>query len=301
MKPWLLIPALLLLLASSACTPGDAAEAALDGADGAWTAIVRGEVAVQGGLVQVSALQTGRVEAIAVPEGAQVSPGDVLIELDRQAAQQAVDVASAELEQAQAELKALQARHGAAQRYARRLQAAAKAGAGAGQTADEAQAQEQELAASMLAAQARIKLAGQRLDAARLALERREITASHAGQVVAIHVQTGAIIGPDSGALMTLLPQAPLIIRAEIAPARAASLQTGQPARVSTEDEDRHWDAHVTRISPIVEAARLSPDGPARSGLQANRFELELDEPATAEDLKPGQQVLVKLGPDGDG
>ncbi|EQD41000.1 secreted protein [mine drainage metagenome] len=132
-----LCAALLLSACGAATTGSDPVSAS---APGAYVAIARGRVGVEGGLLQVRAAVPGLVKAVSVATNAKVAAGQTLVRLDDDAAQIAVQLAGADLAQARAQQAELVAGQPAAELRAQRLAAAAAADAASGQELAEARA-----------------------------------------------------------------------------------------------------------------------------------------------------------------
>ena len=75
-----------------------------------WIAVARGQVGVEGGLLQVRPAVPGLVSAVTVSDNDAVKPGQILVRLDDGAARIAVQLAAADLAQARAQQAELAAR-----------------------------------------------------------------------------------------------------------------------------------------------------------------------------------------------
>ncbi|MBF9266790.1 HlyD family efflux transporter periplasmic adaptor subunit, partial [Paracidovorax cattleyae] len=140
---------------------------------------------------------------------------------------------------------------------------------------------------------ARRKLAQVRGQQARL-----ELRAPEDGTVVHVRTQAGLRFATASGshAAITLLPNRPLVVRAEINQSYAASVKPGMRASVTTDGDVTPAAlpaARVVRISPVLGTSRLQEDA-QRGPLRVVECVLEFDSPPEA---RPGQTVRVSFLP----
>jgi multidrug resistance efflux pump len=284
---------LLVVLLLGACSH-DSTPLAGSAQPDSYAAVARGRIDVEGGLLALRMPRDGTLATVAVHEGDRVHQGQILATLVDGDARLAVAAAQAELDQAQAQARALEGKHGAAQLRARRLRAAAKAGAGDGQSADDAQDAANQLAAEQHAARAAVAIATTRLAQARYEVGLRTLRAPIDAEVVQVAAQPGASVSAQAGALFTLLPLTPGIVRAELSEAYIGAVQVGMPAEVSADDRaGKHWRAHVLRVGRVIGPSQLEDDPQARATNRTVPCVLAFDEP---QDLRIGQRVLVRFG-----
>lgn len=266
----------------------------------AYLAVARGKIDVEGGLLSLSMSRDGTLASVDVHEGDHVHRGQLLATLDTTPARLAVDAAQAQLEQAQAQMKLLSIKQAAARQRAQRLAAAARAGAGDGQSADDATEAAAQLGAEQLLDRAAADMASQKLDEARYELKQRSLLAPFDADVVRVSAQPGASVSPSSGALFTLLPRKPRIIRAELNDSFADVVKPGMPAEVVAESgaEGVQWAAHVVRIGQIYGPATLENDPQVRANARTVECVLAFDQAGSAQidDLRIGQRVIVRFG-----
>lgn len=278
-----------------ACTPsGNAPAATGNTAAAAPVAVARGRIDIEGGLLALTTPRDGTVMKVAVHEGDQVKPGQLLVQLDTEPATLAVAAAQSDVAQAQAQLKLLAIKQAAAKQRATRLTAAANAGAGDGQSADDAREAAAQLDAEQQAAQASLGMSEQKLGAARYELKLRSILAPSAAQVTRVAVQPGASVGPTAGALLTLLPDEPRIVRAELNESFVGMIKPGMHAEVSA-NNDTHsqaWSAHVLRVGQVYGPTTLENDPQVRANSRSVECVLAFDQP---QNLRIGQRVLVRF------
>jgi RND family efflux transporter MFP subunit len=259
-----------------------------------YIAVARGRVDIEGGLLALSMPREGTLATVAVHEGDQVKKGQLLAALDTEPARLAIDAAQAQLDQAQAQLQLLGVKQVAAKQRAARLVAAAAAGAGDGQSADDAREAAAQLSAEQQAAHAAASMASQKLAEARYELKQRSLLAPFDGQVVQVTAQPGASVSPSSGALFTLLPQKPRIVRAELNESFVGVIKPGMHAEVSVGNDDTmRWSAHVLRISQVYGPATLENDPQVRANARTVECVLAFDQP---QHLLIGQRVMVRFG-----
>jgi multidrug resistance efflux pump len=292
--PRLRFVALLLPLLATGCSH-DAPPPANAPAAARYAAVARGRIDVEGGLLNLDAPREGTLATVDVHEGDRVRRGQPLATLDTTPAKLQVDAARAGQEQARAQLRLLDGKLAAARLRARRLEAAAKAGAGDGQSADEARDAVVELTAEHEAARATLDMADQKLTATRYELGLRTLRAPIDAEVTQVAAQPGASVSPQSGALFTLLPETPRIVRAELNESFAGAVKVGMPAEVSADGDDhaKAWPAHVLRIGAVVGPSTLDDDPQQRANTRTVTCVLAFDQPQA---LRIGQRVLVRFG-----
>lgn len=263
-----------------------------------YAAVARGRVSIEGGLLTLSMPRDGTLASVAAHEGDTVKQGQVLATLDTRPAQLAVDAAQAAEEQAKAQLELLTVKQAAAKQRAARLAAAAAAGAGDGQSADDAREASQQLDAEHDADQAAVDMATQKLAEAKYELSQRSLRAPIDATVVHATAQVGASVSPASGALFTLLPNKPRIVRAELNESFVNVVHPGMAAEVVANDnsENGHWRAHVLRVGQVYGPATLENDPQVRANARTVDCVLAFDQPE--QQLRIGQRVIVRFLPD---
>ncbi len=261
----------------------------------AYAAVARGRIDIAGGLLSLEAPREGTLASVSVHEGDNVTRGQILATMETQPATLEVEASKAGLAQARAESALLSGKLGIAKQQAQRLIAAAKAGAGDGQSADLARGAASELEAQKSAADAAIDMARQKLDGARYELDLRTLRAPIDAHITQMSAQIGARVSPQSGALFTLLPKTPPIVRAELSESMVDAVKAGMPATVSTDGggSDSSWPAHVLRIGRVVGPSTLEDDPQQRLNARTVSCVLTFDQP---QNLRIGQRVLVRFG-----
>lgn len=285
-------PALVMLAILTACSDKPAPAA---NTEASYVAVSRGRIDVEGGLLQLSMSGDGTLSKIAVQEGDHVKPGQVLAVLDTEPARLAASAAEAHLGQAKAQVELYSAQIETARTHAERLTAAADADAVDRQTADSAKGVVTQLLAELGSARSAARLAEVNLREARYALAHRTLRAPVEATVVRIAQSVGASVSPQSGALFTLLPQRPAIVRAELNEMYVGALQPGMAATVVL-DEDQTSPgipAHVTRVGVVFGPSKLGDDPALLDNARTVECILTFDKPQT---LRVGQRVLVRYG-----
>ncbi|MEO9078492.1 MAG: HlyD family efflux transporter periplasmic adaptor subunit [Rhodanobacter sp.] len=259
-----------------------------------YAAVARGRVDIEGGLLALSMPRDGTLAKVAVREGDHVTQGQLLARLDTRSSTLAVDAAQARLEQAQAQWKLLGVKRAAATQRAQRLVAAAAAGAGDGQSADDAREAAAQLDAEQLSAKAAQAIASQQLDEARYELQQRSLLAPFNADVVHVSAQPGATVSASTGALFTLLPSKPRIVRAELNESFVGTIKPGMHAEVSANSDSGavRWGAHVLRLGQVYGPATLENDPQVRANARTVECVLAFDQP---QNLRIGQRVVVRF------
>lgn len=269
-------------------------------APAAYAAVARGLVDIEGGLLALSMPREGTLTEVAVHAGDHVKKGQLLAQLDTRPAALAVDAAQAQLAQAKAQLTLLGVKQAAAEQRAHRLVAAVAAGAGDGQSADDAREAAAQLGAEQESAQAALEMARQKLDEARYELQQRSLRAPFDADVVQVSAQPGATVSPTSGALFTLLPGKPRIVRAELNESFVGVIKPNMHAEVSANNDAKgtRWSAHVLRISKVYGPSTLENDPQIRANSRTVECVLAFDQP---QNLRIGQRVTVRFEANGAG
>ncbi len=238
--------------------------------------------------VELGSTLTGRVLAVAVQQGAQVQPGQVLVRLESDELNAALVQALAAQRQAQARLDGLRStgRRSAQALLAQTdsvLSAArvelqrtqdlvargflsqarldeserAVAVAQAQQAAAQAQrAANAEQGTDLMQAQAQLAVAAGATAAARARLEQAVLTAPAAGKVLLRAVEPGQIVQPGRALLTLALDVAPQLV-AQADERFLEQLQVGQAADVVADAfPGQRFSARVQSISPLVDAQR---------------------------------------------
>lgn len=238
--------------------------------------------------VELGSTLTGRVEQVAVREGAQVKRGDVLLRLEsdelraalaqaraserqasarmaglkstgRSAAQAGVAQADSVLRAAQSDLQRTQDLVARGFLSAARLDDAQRAVAVAQAQRDSAQAQagaNADRGTDIAQAQAQIALAQAAVAAAQARLAQAEVSAPTDARVLLRSVEPGQIVQPGR-ALLTLALASPVELVGQVDERYLEQLQVGQAATVRADAYAQSpFAATVRQIAPVIDAQR---------------------------------------------
>lgn len=293
----ILVLLLALLLGLSACSssePVAQAKALIPPpSSSAYIAMARGVVDVEGGMIRITAERDGVIKQVNAEDGDTVSAGQVLALMDERQTQIAVGIAQAELEQAKAQSKVLQVKLPDAQQRAQRLFAAAKEGAVTGQAADDAKGEVTLLSAEIAAANAGAAVAAQRLENAHYETERRTLRAPAGGRIVRRNVHVGdSVLAQSATELFQLLPDRPLIVRAELNDAFVDKVSPDMQAEIVRDgDDSKTYSARVLRIGAVFGPSKHNDDPETRP----DEHDVECVLLLQGKDLRIGQRVLVRF------
>jgi multidrug efflux pump subunit AcrA (membrane-fusion protein) len=286
------------LLATSACTPQRASPQSGAPSDAISSSpafiVARGRVDVEGGPLSLGLSVDGVVDHVAVVEGAHVRRGQLLISTDPTPAHLDETLAHAHLSQARAQVALLESRLSAARMHATRLIAAAKQDAGDGQSAADAHEAATEAAAELDNARAAVQIAQAELQRAAYQVRQHELLAPVDGEVMHLTVWPGMHVSAQAGTLVTLLPSAARIVRAEVSQEFIDTIRAGQLAQIVSDDgrQTSFGAAHVLRIGPVFGQSMLQEDPTQRINERSVECVLALDGKST---LRVGQRVLVRF------
>ncbi|QIL82658.1 HlyD family efflux transporter periplasmic adaptor subunit [Diaphorobacter sp. HDW4A] len=234
-------------------------------------AVARGKIEVEGGLIDLAPGINGTVQQLPVKEGQSVPRGQLLMRMADDASRADLLVAESEWKLAEARLSAKTKRLPLVKTMHARWQNAAREGAADAHSVDEAAQQLRDAQSEADVAQAEVKVAQAKVEQLRAVQRRFELHAPEAGTIVRIRTHAGSQAGPAQ-TVITLLPQKPLIVRAELNESFANAVREGMHATVVLDGDAGNNtvalpDAKVLRISPVFGAAHLQEDtqrGPVR-------------------------------------
>ena len=257
-------------------------------------AVGRGRVEVEGGLSRILAAYDGIVREVRVREGQKFKAGEVLAVLDERAADFAVQTAVAEEGEAQARLSAAQARRDGQTRQVERLRRAAKAQAITPQALDDAEAALSAAAADVRMSEAALAAATTKLGVARFELDQRQIRAALDGEVVRRAVKRGDTVSASAlTEMFVILPDAPLVVRAEIQEPFVRQITAGLEAEIVSESDERVTTVgHVLRVGQILETRRSSENVAERVDVRVADSIVTLD---ARGGFLVGQRVYVRF------
>ena len=301
-----LLALLCLGLAGCSRSDGDAASAArgrahIVGAAMAATqaqaplAVARGKIDVEGGLLSLNVATAGQIEQVAVHEGQAVQKGQLLLRLASDAAQADLAVAQSEQQLAETRARLKAARLAPLKQTLGRWQTAARDGAADLQKVDEAAQALRDAQAESDMAAAEATVAKRKLQQLQVLQKRYELKAPAAGVVVRLQAHAGQQIAPETTALV-VLPQAPMIVRAELNESFASVVKPGMRAAVVVDGDTSQGaalpSARLVRISPVYGTARLQDDT-QRGPVRVVECVLQFDEAPAG--VRVGQNVRVSF------
>ncbi|WP_045738226.1 HlyD family efflux transporter periplasmic adaptor subunit [Xanthomonas sp. MUS 060] len=293
MKAFAIAPLLSLLLV--ACAPSDRASetTSASASPPAYLAVARGRIDVEGGVLKLGLPVSATLREVAVHEGDAVQRGALLVAADDRAAALALDIAHTHAQAAATHVHQLQQRLGHVQQHQRRLAEAARLGAGDEQSADDASDAVQSLDDELQNARSDAALADAQVRAAELQRAQYQLHAPVAGRVL----QLSAAVGTRSEAntpLLTLLPDAPRLVRAELNESYAGSVAPGMSAEIISDDGRQSilGEAVVRWLAPAYGHTQLHDDTAPAGNDRSVGCVLAFTQPST---LRLGQRVLVRF------
>lgn len=289
------------LLALAGCSPSsDSASvvtsAAAQAKPQSQVAVARGKIDVEGGLLDLSSAAPGLVQQLLIKEGQAVQKGQLVLRMADDAARADLAVAESELQLAQTKLKTRQERLPVLKTALTRWQSAAKQGAADLQNVDEAMQALRDAQAEVDIAGAEATVAKRKVEQLRALQQRHELRAPEAGTVVRLETQVGSMLQSGSH-VAVLLPQRPLIVRAEVNESFVSAIREGMKAQVSVDGDAAPTkqdlpSATVLRVSPVYGTARLQDDT-QRGPVRIVETVLAFDQPPV--NAKVGQNVRVSF------
>lgn len=257
-------------------------------------AAARGRVEVEGGLSRILASRDGIVREVRVTEGQRVKAGEVLAVLDERAADFAVQAAVAEQSEAQARVLAAQTKRDSQARQVERLRRAAKAQAISPQALDEAEAAFAAAAAEANMSEAGAAVAAAKLENARFERDQRQVRAALDGQVVRRAVKRGDTVSAAAlTELFVIMPDAPLVVRAEIQEQFVRQITAGLEAEIVSESDERVTTVgRVLRVGQFLDTRRSSENVAERVDVRVADCIVSLE---ASDAFLVGQRVYVRF------
>jgi HlyD family secretion protein len=271
-----------------------AAAQASKGFESPYAAVANGKADVEGGIVAVAARRGGVVREVYVQEGDAVRRGQILARQEDDEPRLAVERAAAEVAQARSAVAMTQVQLTTARRELERLESLQSRNFVAGQRVDSARDKIAEAQAMLESQRAAIATATARMNEARYDQELTVVRAPADGRIVRRYAN------PGSGAstlnvsnMFDLEPNAPRIVRAEIAEAALPNVAVGQAVEITPEaDPKTVYVGEVLRRSAMFGARKLQSDDPTE---RSDERVVEVVVAANDAPLLIGQRVLVKF------
>lgn len=259
-----------------------------------FVAVANGKADVEGGMIQVAARRAGIVREVYVQEGDKVAKGQILARQEDDEPKLSAARAAAAVEQAKAQMAQYQVQLSVAEREHRRLQGLVATNFVAAQKVDQAADRIREAQANLQAQRAAVATAQAALEEARYNLELTVIRAPTDGRIARRYAN------PGSGAstlnvsnMFDLEPDAPRIVRAEIAEGSLPHVAIGQTVQIAPESEPtKVYAGKVLRRAAVFGARKLQSDDPTE---RADDRVVEVVVSADSAPFLIGQRVLVKF------
>ena len=263
-----------------------------------FVAVANGKADVEGGMIQVAARRAGIVREVYVQEGDQVVKGQILARQEDDEPKLAAARAAASVEQAKAQMAQYQVQLSAAEREHKRLQGLVSTNFVAAQKVDQAADKIREAQANIQAQRAAIATAQAALEEARYNLELTIIRAPTDGRIARRYANPGAGASTlNVSNMFDLEPEAPRIVRAEIAESALPHVAIGQTVQIAPESEPtKVYNGKVLRRAAVFGARKLQSDDPSE---RADDRVVEVVVSADSAPFLIGQGVLVKFMRDG--
>lgn len=256
-------------------------------------AIARGKTDVQGGLLRLSFPAEGMISKVLVSEGQSVEKDQLLVQQDNRVFLAEKRVAEGEQAVANAQLAGLRIQLPSLQQAATRLKLAAQAGASQMQLSDEAWAAFRQAQANVTASESEATLAKNKLSLLEVRGTQLNLRAPLAGTVIKLTAQPGEFASVQHNVLL-LLPNRPVIVRAELNESYLAAVKVGMAATVQIDDGSGRTplpSAHISRISPVFMQSQLQDNTQQAPG-RVVECTLEFDSPPS---VRIGQNVIVSF------
>ena len=263
-----------------------------------FVAVANGKADVEGGMIQVAARRAGIVREVYVQEGDRVVKGQILARQEDDEPKLSAARAAASVEQAKAQMAQYQVQLSTAEREHKRLQGLVSTNFVAAQKVDQAVDKIREAQANIQAQRAAIATAQAALEEARYNLELTIIRAPTDGRIARRYANPGAGASTlNVSNMFDLEPEAPRIVRAEIAESSLPHVAIGQTVQIAPESEPtKVYNGKVLRRAAVFGARKLQSDDPSE---RADDRVVEVVVSADSAPFLIGQRVLVKFMRDG--
>ena len=214
----------------------------------------------------VSAKVTGKVDAVLIEEGMQVSEGQVLARLDATDAEAQQALARAQLDAARSQLGEIQANVELSTRTLERQRELQRRGLAAESAVDAAAAEREALGARLASAREQVDVAQRQLELAGIAVDNTVIRAPFAGIVVAKAAQPGEMISPISAGggftrtgIGTIVDMDSLEIEVDVGESYIGRVQPGMPVQATLNAyPDWKIPAEVIAIVPMADRGKAT-------------------------------------------
>lgn len=259
-----------------------------------YAAIANAKIDIEGGIIQVAARRGGVVRDVLVQEGDRVTAGQILARQEDDEARLSLQSATADVAQAESQLRLINVEISTAQREYDRLQKLVATNFVAAQRLDQARDAIASAQARLGAQQSAIQTARARRDQAVYNVELTVIRAPQNGRIVRRYANPGAGASTlNVSNMFDLEPDAPRIARAEIVEADIPNITTDQAVEITPEgDPSKVYIGKVLRRAAVFGARKLASDDPSQ---RSDERVVEVVVAVNDAPLLIGQRVLVKF------
>jgi len=259
-----------------------------------YAAIANAKIDIEGGIIQVAARRGGVVREVLVQEGDRVTAGQILARQEDDEARLSLQSASADVAQAESQLRLINVEISTAQREYDRLQKLVATNFVAAQRLDQARDAIASAQARLGAQQSAIQTARARRDQAVYNVELTVIRAPQNGRIVRRYANPGAGASTlNVSNMFDLEPDAPRIARAEIVESDIPNITVGQAVEITPEgDPSKVYIGKVLRRAAVFGARKLASDDPSQ---RSDERVVEVVVAVNDAPLLIGQRVLVKF------
>ena len=283
-----------LMQKAGAAKKAELAEAAEKKVESPYSAIANGKIDIEGGIIQIAARRGGVVRDVLVQEGDLVKAGQILARQEDDEPRLSLQTATADLAQAESQLRMINVDIATAQREHDRLQKLVATNFVAAQRMDQARDAIAQAQARLASQQAAVQTARARRDQAAYNVELTVIRSPADGRIVRRYANPGAGASTlNVSNMFDLEPAAPRIARAEIVEADIPNVAVDQAVEITPEgDPSKVYVGKVLRRAAVFGARKLASDDPSQ------RTDERVVEVVVAVDEAPlliGQRVLVKF------
>jgi HlyD family secretion protein len=269
---------------------------AMDVPQSNFTAVARGKVDVEGGVIEVAARGGGIFSQVMVSEGDHVEAGQVLAVQEDDQERISLRTSKAALESSRASLESTELRLEIARRELNRLRPLREIDAVSHQELDQAEDRARQAEIDLRSQRAALLQAEASLEAAEFRLEQRTVRAPLSGRIIEAKARPG--VGASTTEVSTafkLMPDAQRIVRADLDESSIGAVEEGQIVLISPDaDPMRIYQGVVLHVSEMVTSG-------AQGGMGAGGSVIEVIIGAGDLPLLIGQRVLVRfLRPQGN-
>jgi len=289
-----IVIALSLVQKAGAAKKAEIAKAAETKVESPYAAIANGKIDIEGGIIQIAARRGGVVREVLVQEGDRVTAGQILARQEDDEPRLSLQTATADLVQAESQLRLINVDIATAQREYDRLQKLVATNFVAAQRLDQARDAISSAQARLGSQQAAVQTARARRAQAAYNVELTVIRSPADGRIVRRYANPGAGASTlNVSNMFDLEPDAPRIARAEIVEADIPNITADQAVEITPEgDPSKVYVGKVLRRAAVFGARKLASDDPSQ---RTDERVVEVVVAVNDAPLLIGQRVLVKF------